>query len=114
MKFEINSKTSTINMLLCIDANDIFKAVITEIPFCDITTVSQECEVNVALNSMVEQTFENGYILMNLEYRIVGFDAEKQTVDVEVVADASEYLRLIEAQVFEDAGLDITKTINHE
>ena len=114
MKFEINSNTSTVDILSCIDANDVFKAVITGVPFCDITIVAPECSMYLTLNEMVNQTFENGYIFMESSYKIVGFDVEKQTVDIEVVADASEYLRLVEAQVLEDAGLDFSKTINHE
>jgi hypothetical protein len=99
-KFKYDGNHSGEKVLKCIDEDQLFKCVISDIDFSDITSIYGEC-IN-ALNNLVETTFDNGYAFMDLSYRIVGFNEKKQTVDIEVSADASEYLKLIDAQVFED------------
>lgn len=76
----------------CVDKNSNFNAVITGIDFSSIIMVDNlESDRPISLNQIVDDTFEYGYRLTDLSYKIVGVNTNWQTVDIEVDADGSAY-----------------------
>lgn len=96
MNFKANNEAPSKQVKKCINEDNEFSAIITGIDFSEITFVYEDdCDVT-SLNEIVDQTFEEGYLLEDLSYEIVGFNQKDQTINVRVTANAEKYLMIHE------------------
>jgi hypothetical protein len=91
MKYKFGKEYKIEDVKKAIDKDGNFVAIITDICFNDIVCYDYDAGMPKTLNGIVEEIFEKGYRLQDLDYEIVGFNKEKQTVDISVNADASSY-----------------------